>query len=572
MLNSHYQSELNHLRHLADEFARGNPALAPLLGVDSATDPDVERLLEGVAFLTGMVRQRLDDEFPEFIQELVQLLYPHYLQPLPCMTLLQFEPRAALQERLHIDAGCEVTSVPIDGQRVRFRSTFAVDLEPLQLTGVRWDGGTAEERSMVLDFAFTMAKVEEWDADSLRFYLGDSLAESCKLLRLLQLNLREVRVSAPGQPLTLLPAKSMRPIGFDADLSLLPFPDNAHPAYRCIQEYFAFPEKFLFMELSGLKQWKSRGNNGRFSVRLMFDNLPDWTPEVSINTFVLGVTPVVNLFEQDAHPLRIDHKQSDYRIQPANQGQRQSLRIHSVLKVTSYTPGGGERRLQPFNTFSQRDTFNLRIRSSSVDAHHGYDHYLSLPYSEGQSLDDMTLSIELLCTNGQLPESLRLGDLNQPTDNTPPRVTFKNIRGITPCQPPKFDDSLLWRMLSQLNANHFHLADRNYLRGLLSLYLPSIGEGAQDANQRRIDSIENVTVAHDRRFIQGLPVEGSLVQIDCRGDHFLGPGNVYLLGCVLDEFFSGCAAINTFTAFTLFDIVNHETLKWPAKIGRQRLL
>lgn len=93
MLNNHYQSELNHLRRLADEFARNNPALAPLLGVDSANDPDVERLLEGVAFLTGMVRQRLDDEFPEFIQELAQLLYPHYLQPLPCLTLLQFQPR-----------------------------------------------------------------------------------------------------------------------------------------------------------------------------------------------------------------------------------------------------------------------------------------------------------------------------------------------------------------------------------------------------------------------------------------------------------------------------------------------
>ena len=86
MLNSHYQNELAQLRRLANEFAQTNPALAPLLGIDSASDPDVERLLEGVAFLTGMVRQRLDDEFPEFIQELAQLLYPHYLQPLPCMT------------------------------------------------------------------------------------------------------------------------------------------------------------------------------------------------------------------------------------------------------------------------------------------------------------------------------------------------------------------------------------------------------------------------------------------------------------------------------------------------------
>jgi type VI secretion system protein ImpG len=570
MLNSHYQSELNHLRRLADEFARTNPALAPLLGVDSASDPDVERLLEGVAFLTGMVRQRLDDEFPEFIQELAQLLYPHYLQPLPCMTLLQFQPRAALQEPTRIDAGCEVTSVPVDGQRVRFRSTAAVDLEPLQLISSRWAGGTGEERSLVLDFAFTAARADDWEADSLRFYLGDGLADAGKLMRLLHLNLREIRIAAPGQPVTLLPGKNLRGLGFDADNPLLPFPSNAHPAYRCLQEYFALPEKFLFVELSGFKQWKARGKDRRFSVRLMFDNLPDWAPEVSVNSFMLGVTPAINLFTQEAHPLRIDHKQPDYRIQPADHGQRMSMRIHSVLKVSAYS-AGGERMLEQFNTFSQRDTYNLRIRSSSIDAH-GYDHYLSLPYSEGKVPSEMTLSIGLLCTNGKLPESLRLGDLNQPTDNTPPRVEFKNIRGITPCQPPKFDDKLLWRMLSQLNANHFRLADRDYLRGLLSLYLPSIGEGAQDANQRRIDAIEKVTVTPERRFIRGLPIEGSVVRVDCRGDHFLSPGNFYMFGCVLDEFFAGCTAINSFTAFTLFDSVNHETLKWPAKIGQQRLL
>jgi type VI secretion system protein ImpG len=518
-----------------------------------------------------MVRQRLDDEFPEFIQELAQLLYPHYLQPLPCLTLLQFQPRGALQQATRIDAGCEVASVPVDGQRVRFRSTAAVDLEPLQLIGTRWDGGAGEERSLVLDFAFTTADADDWQADSLRFYLGDGLVDGCKLLRLLQLNLREIRICAQGQPMTLLPARHLRGLGFDASNTLLPFPDTAHPAYRCLQEYFALPEKFLFVELSGFKQWRVRGKDGRFSVRLMFENLPDWAPNLSANSFMMGVTPAINLFAQEAHPLRIDHKQVDYRIQPADHGQRMSMRIHSVLKVSAYSAAGGERQLEPFNTFSQRDTYNLRIRQSTIDAH-GYDHYLSLPYREGKVPGEMTLSIGLLCTNGKLPESLRLGDLNQPTDNTPPRVEFKSIRGITPCQPPKFDDKLLWRMLSQLNANHFRLADRDYLRGLLSLYLPSVGEGAQDANERRIDAIENVTVTHERRFIRGLPIEGSVVRVECRGDHFLSPGNFYMFGCVLDEFFAGCTAINSFTAFTLFDSVNHETLKWPAKIGHQRLL
>ena len=423
---------------------------------------------------------------------------------------------------------------------------------------------------MLLDFSFSMAKPEDWTSDRLRFYLGDGLADASMLIRLLQLNLREIRVSAPGQPLTVLPASNLRAIGFDPDSPLLPFPDNAHPAYRCLQEYFALPEKFLFIELSGLSRWRSRGSQRRFSIRLLFDDLPEWTPAVSANSFLLGVTPVVNLFEQDAHPLRIDHKQPDYRIHPADHG-RLNLRIHSVLNVVSYTGSGGEQRLLPFNNFSQSDSYNLRIKPSSLDAH-GYEHFLSLPYSAGKTPGEMTLSISLLCTNGQLPESLRLGDLNQPTDNTPARLSFKNIRAITPAQPPKFDDKLLWRMLSQINANHFRLADRDYLRGLLSLYLPSTGEGSKEANQRRIDAIEAVSVIQERRFVRGLPIEGSVVRVDCRGDHFASPGNFYLFGCVLDEFFASCTAINSFSAFTLFDSVNHETLKWPAKIGRQRLL
>lgn len=571
MLNSHYQSELNQLRRLADEFARLNPALAPLLGTDAASDPDVERLLEGVAFLTAMVRQRLDDEFPEFVQELAQLLYPHYLQPLPCMTLLQFEPRAPLQEPLHIASGCEVASVPVDGQRVTFRSTFPLTLEPLRLDGIRWDGASGAARSLLLDFSFTGAKLDDWKADSLTFYLGDSLSDACMLLRLLQLNLREIRLSAPGQPVTQLPATRLRAVGFDPELPLLPFPDNAHPAYRYLQEYFALAEKFLFIELSGLSQWRSRGGQGRFSIRLLFDNLPDWTPAVTENSFQLGVTPVVNLFEQDAHPLRIDHKQPDYRIHPAGQAQGKQVKIHSLLKVVSYSASNGEQLMQPFNTFAQTDAYNLRIKASSLDVH-GYEHHLSLPYSNARTPGEMTLSISLLCTNGQLPESLRLGDLNQPTDNTPARVSFRNIRAITPAQPPRFDEKLLWRMLSQINANHFRLADRDYLRNLLTLYLPSLGEGSREANLRRVEAIEAVSVTQERRFVRGLPIEGSVVRVDCRGDHFAGPGALYLFGCILDEFFACCTAINSFSAFILFDSVNHETLKWPAKIGRQRLL
>ncbi|WP_425976113.1 type VI secretion system baseplate subunit TssF [Pseudomonas plecoglossicida] len=516
MLNRYYQSELGRLRQLADEFSHANPALAPLLGADAASDPDVERLLEGVAFLTGMVHQRLDDDFSEFVQPLAQLLYPHYLQPLPCMTLVQLQPRMPLEEPMQVAAGCEVTSVPVDGQRLRFRSTLAVDLQPVQLVSTRWDGSSGEARSLVLDFRFTTANPSLWAADSLMLYLGDGLAEAAKLLRLLQLHLRNVSIFAAGQPLTQLTPDHLRAVGFDDDKGLLPFPDNAHPAYRYLQEYFALPEKFLFMELSGFTQWRARGDDGTFSVRLTFDSVPEWAPGVSANSFMLGVTPAVNLFEHEAHPIKVDHRYPEYRVQPIDHGQRVSVRIHSVTKVDCYTASGIEKRLKPFDAFAARDVYHLTIRASSVDVH-GYDHYLSLPYSVDADLSEVTLSAGLLCTNGKLAENLRLGDLSQPGDNAPPRLEFKNIRGITPFQPPRFDSRLLWRVLSQLNTNHFRLADCGYLKALLSLYLPTLGEHVQDGNQRLIDSIENVSVSTERRFIRGLPVDGSVVRVDCRG-------------------------------------------------------
>jgi len=570
MQDRYYQSELHNLRKLADEFARRNPALAPLLGSAAASDPDVERLLEGVAFLTGMVRQRIDDEFPEFVQELAQLLYPQYLQPLPCMTLLQFEPRAPLTETQWVDAGCEVASVPIDGQRVRFRSTAPVALEPVILHGARWDGGPSEARSLLLDFSLT-TPAASWSSDSLTLFLGDPLSEACALLRLLHQHLREVRISSEGQPVTLLPATALQPCGFDRDHALLPYPDGAHPAYRGLQEYFALPEKFLFVRLTGLARWRHRSERQRFNVRLVFDQVPAWAPPMTPSSFLPGVTPAINLYVQDAHPLRVDHKQTEYRVQPADQGLRHRLRIHSLLAVSAYTGSGTEKPLRPFHTVYQRDAYTVRIRQASNDPR-GYEHFISMPYLDRRQPKDVTLSITLLCTDGPLPESLHLGDLNQPMDNTPARVSFRNIRGITPSQPPKYQDQLLWRMLSQLNANHFKLLDTDYLKSLLRLYLPGTEDSSQDANHRRIDAIEKVTTGQRRRFVNGLPIEGMEIRVECRGDHFVGSGGLYLFGCVLDEFFAGCVALNSFVALTLHDVVNQETLAWPAKIGRQRLL
>jgi type VI secretion system protein ImpG len=133
MLNKYYQDELAYLREMGQEFARANPQGAHFVG-EASSDPDVERLLEGFAFLTARLRQKLENELPELTHSLLELLWPHYLRPIPSTTIIQFEalPQAAKEVRT-IPRGAELHSIPVDGTPCRFRTVSDVTLAPLIL-------------------------------------------------------------------------------------------------------------------------------------------------------------------------------------------------------------------------------------------------------------------------------------------------------------------------------------------------------------------------------------------------------------------------------------------------------
>ena len=133
--NRYYQSELNALRQLGRRFCERNPALAPFLG-DSGRDPDVERLLEGFAFLTGRLRQKLDDQLPELSHSLMHLLWLNYMRPLPAFSMLQFAPLLRAGPAVTVERDTPVESVAIDGERCRFRTCYATDVLPLQISAL----------------------------------------------------------------------------------------------------------------------------------------------------------------------------------------------------------------------------------------------------------------------------------------------------------------------------------------------------------------------------------------------------------------------------------------------------
>ena len=574
MFNRYYQDELNKLKDLAAEFSQANPALAPMLSGSSA-DPDAERILEGVAFLTGLTRQKLDDEFPEFVQELAHLLFPHYLRPIPSCTLVSFSPKGLLSESLTIPSGTMLDSVPVDGTPCRFRTSAPLDVQPMTLDSALLVGGSGVAPKIVLRFGLQGLDISQWANPAVRLFLGSGYPDASKLLLLLLNHVKTVSVCAPGDKEFRL-GLPIRHAGFDSEL--LPYPGNAFDGYRNLQEFFVLPEKFLFVDIQGLGEWSRSARGATFDLTLVLDRLPDWMPEIRTDSFLLNVVPAVNLFEHAADPINHDHRASEYRVSP-EASNRQHYQIYSVDKVTGYQQGvAKERSYIPFGMLRHSGeqaalSFRTTLRAATVGR--GSEVYLSVAYPPSEQPLLETLSVQVTCTNRQLPESLKLGDLNRPTSSSPDRMSFRNIRAVTaPVNPPS-GEALLWRLISHVSLNFLSIASAENLKAMLSLYVFSERQeqGQEVANRRRIDSIQEVTVTPEVRLIgRGSVLRGQKIHIKCRLDFFAGVGDMYLFGCILDRFVGDYAGINSFTRVELEDAFTGAVFKWPPRLGQQPLL
>lgn len=577
MLNRYFQQELSHLKDLGQAFSKAHPAVAPMLSGPS-TDPDVERLLEGVAFLTALLRQKLDDEFPEIIHELVQLIWPHYLRPIPSTTIVEFTPKPTLKQSMKIPVGVQLASVPVDGTSCLFRTCFETTVHPLQVKEARLEEAPGKSPAIILNMQLNGPQLSDWQPEYLRFYIAGDYAVSADLYLLLQNHLRHIELvpSEGGQSL-LLPATHLKPAGFDEKESLFPYPPQSFPGYRILQEYFILPAKFLFLDLSGWQQWQNRGDSSEFEIRFVLDSLPFKPARVRASNFVLGATPAINIFNHEADPIRLDHRKTDYEIRPAG-ANANHYQVYSVDKVVGFVQGSAKEKIYvPFDLFSakqeSRPVYYSKLRRSPIGS--GFNVLLSFAYPEtADTPRTEIISVKAHCTNGNLPEGLQVGDISQPTSSSPEFIEFRNITVPTTNVLPPIGSNLLWRFLSHLSLNYLTLSSAENLRTLLELY---VFEETRDktsiiANRKRIDGIEGVAARGANRMVAGVMMRGLELEMKIRQDHFVGPGDLYLFGNIMDYFLGNYASINTYTRLTIKEAVKGEVYKWPARIGKHPLI
>lgn len=572
MLKKHYLEELDRLRELTEDFVKAHPALAPMLGSPIA-DPDLARFFEGTAFQIALLRRRLDDDFPELVQELVQRIAPAYLEPVPAATVVAFAPKESVRQTKLIPAGTRLAARPIEGTSCIFTTMRDVEMHPLVLEEVSHRQRSGDSPTIHLRFTLRESSLSQWAPRSLRLYLGGEYARAATLYHLLCRRLRSIRIvpAAAGSPVSL-PPECLVPVGLEEELSSGGSPPAAQcfPGFRLLQDYFHFPQRFLFLELRGWEQWGDRGDGNSFEVLLELDDLVS-LPRPGRDSFILYATPASNAFPRDAAPILLDERSAEYRIRPrGNPAHYQAVR---VLSVTGHVKGGKIRCYRPFGGVDLSDlvpAYQTTVRQSAAGK--GVEMFLKVARDRQGLGDRETLSIELTCTNAILAEALRIGDVCLPSDNSPEFATFADIVPLSPGRlPPIGHPWLMWRLASHLALNALYLDNAPALRSLLETYALPHGE-QRAAAHRGTEGVVDLTCTPLRHLDRGVLLRGRDLKVTLRLDRFVGEGDLYLFGSVLDEFFSWYASINSLTRLAAVEATTGEVYRWPVRYGRNDMI
>ncbi len=581
MFAKYYQSEIQYLRELGAAFGQANPDVAGLL-VERGGDPDVERLIEGFAFVAAQIRERVDDAVPEIAVSLAELLLPHYVRTIPACSILELSPiPGAVRGRQRIAAGAEVASSAIDGTSCRFRTTTDVDLLPLSLSETVLDRVGSTAPVMRASFRITgKAHGAVFVPEPLRLFLHGEPPIAATLFAWLARHVKDVTLEPAEGPPIQLGKSSLRFPGFGPEMPLLPWPRLAPQGYRLLQELFVLPQKLLFVDVTGLER-AAGVESERFDLVVTFDRPPDLPARPGRDLLRLFCTPVINLWTATSEPLRQEVPGSEHFLRAADVTP-QHMEIYSVDAVMGARPGRPERRqIPPFVDFTHAAGaggdgryYTLRRRRSVLDD--AIDTHLSLltPRDIAPPLGEETLSVDLTCTNRGLPARLRVGDINQPTPLSPTTARFRNISPVTrPVRPP-LGDELHWRLLSHLALNQRSLADAGALRALLSLYnfIGQADEQAGQANRLRIDAIREVRSTPVRRIIQGSPVRGVRFAVELDENGFASRGDAFLFGGMLDELLAQHVTINSFTELVILLQPSQGEYTWTARSGRRPIV
>jgi len=625
-LKEYYERELRYLRDKAGDFARLYPRVARRLNLEDflqdeeVADPYVERILEGAAFLTSRVQLQMDLEFPRFTNALLETIYPHYLAPTPSMAVVCFEPdprEDALAGGPFVPRLTTLRSAPAASTNTScvYRTAHEIRLWPIAIS--RADYVDRELPSLGVPKGLSSScpaglrlrlralaglTFDEIKLDTLSLYFRGAGRLPARLYEQCLGRCVAFFVQSPGsgsRPSRVLPARTRR-VGMTPGEALLPVDTRTFQGYRLLTEYFAFPERFMFVELGGLRSALAACGGDELELYLLFNQEdPELKGAVTEANFALHCTPAINLFSYRPDRVVVNERANEFQVIPDRTRplDYEVYRVDSVLGYGTSTTQP-DRVYEPFYASAQATdeiasgyfAVSRTPRSLSDAERHrgvrssytGSDVAISLVDEAGSphTPNVRELGLEVLCTNRDLARRMPVGvgRTDFYAEESFPIASIRCVGKPSDPKPSFAEGDTAWRLISHLSLNHLTLQDTiggsaaDAFRDVLRLYADLTDPGSR----RQVE--EGVVTLRSRPVVERAPTPGPAsfirgigIEIELSEQAFGGIG-AFLFGAVAEQVFSRFVSTNSFTQTTVSTRERGEIMAWPATLGRRQIL
>ncbi|NOS87174.1 MAG: type VI secretion system baseplate subunit TssF [Methylococcaceae bacterium] len=620
-LLKYYNQELQHIREMSGEFAEAYPKIAGRLGLEGGlecADPYVERLLEGFAYLAARVQLKVDAEFPRFTQHLLEMVYPHYLLPTPSMAVVQCLPdlqKGTLNEGFVIPQQTVLRSQLGKGEQTscEYRTSQDMTLWPITIVEAEYLNGVGSVANLGISSTRELKagirlrlettgglKFNQISLDQLTLYLRGAGELPMQIYEQCLANSYAVVVQPtqrnPSWRYTI--AQGLVSVGFAPDEALLPFTPRSFQGYRLLHEYFAFPERFMFVGLTQLQAGLAQCADTQVDIIVLLNKSnPRLINEIDVSRFALFCVPAINVFPKTADRIHLSDQTNEYHIVP-DRTRPLDYELYQIREVLGHgTSSDDQQEFLPFyqassdNSHQQRRAYYSVMRTPRVvsskqklqgprSSYAGNETFIAIvDGNEAPFKSELRqLSIETFCTNRDLPLQLPIGmgDTDFDQNTGAPVKSTRCLSGPTKPRHSNAHKDIAWKLLSHLSLNYLSLVNNNEkdgadaLRSLLALY----GDANDASLRKQIDGVLSIQTQSIVRRIntQGPIVFGRGLEITLTIDELAFEGSgAFLLGMVLEHFFAQYVSLNSFTETVLKTTDRGEIMRWPTRIGQRHL-
>lgn len=572
----HFERNLMFLRRYGAEFSARFPRVAGGIRIP-ADDPQAERVLQGTALLAARIDKRLEDGYTQFTEGLLEALYPHALRPFPSCAVAAFDVDAANVPQV-IPRGTELKAKQVvAGVQCRFRTTADLSLAPIAIVAASFDplirapAGTRLATDATAALSITIASISgriplrDLLLDKLSVFIDGDPSLHAALRDALFIHTGSAFVEAADGRWLPLASVPVSPAGFSEGEALIPFGKRSHPAWRVLAEYFCFSDKFRFVDidLASLRSLLPAGAH-TVTLHLALSRIrPDGAAARILRTLLpsnlrLNCVPVVNLFAHHARPISVTGAKADYPLVPdATQPDRYEVyTVDRVCKQTKGTEGVVEfTRLHARRNGAVAKGHHWALRHDDILAEisPGFEKRLALIDADADFEERNTVSVDITCTNRDLPVQLGYGlpggDLSMSETPDGGHVSF--VTAPTPVYRFASGEAH-WDLIGCLSLNH---------HALIPDGLPALTELLQLHNLPRSVVAERLIAGivglDHKQTTAWMPhacgsslVYGIEVHITVEEEAFTGSG-IHLFAQVMDQFLALYVQVNSYVELVL---------------------